>query len=150
MKRVFILFVLLVLSSAAAQNNVYLGVRLTGATLLEEIGGGAPFLGVQLGIQALDPIELRAAYDTSIGVSYAQADLLYSQPLGDAFRGYTGAGLDSYSDGWNGKEDFGVHGTAGVEYRTGVLGLFAEVQPIYGFGIAAFRIRSSLGINFHF
>lgn len=150
MKRVSALLVLLILSCAGAQGSVYLGVRLTGATLLEEIGGGAPFLGVQLGVRALDPVELRVAYDVSIGVSYAQADLLYSQPLGGSIRGYAGAGLDYYEDGWNGERDFGVHATAGTEYRTGIVGLFAEAQPIYGFGIAALRIRSSLGVNFHF
>ncbi len=139
----------LALSYAAAQDSIYLGVRLTGATLLEEIGGGAPFLGVQLGVRALDPIELRAAYDVSIGVAYAQADLLYSQSLGNG-RGYAGAGLDYYEDGWNGENDYGVHGTAGLEYRTGIVGLFAEVQPIYGFDVASLRIRSSLGVNFHF
>ena len=151
MKR-FVLALLapLALSYVAARDSIYLGVRLTGATLLEEIGDGAPFLGVQLGVQALDPVELRAAIDISVGVGYAQAELLYSQPLGDSFKGYVGAGLDSYSDGWNGETDFGVHGTAGVEYRTGIVGFFGEVQPIYGFGIAAFRMRSSLGVNFHF
>lgn len=150
MKRAFALLIFLVLSCAAAQGSVYLGVRLAGATLLEEIGGGAPFLGVQLGVRVLDPVELRVAYDASLGLTYAQADLLYSQPLGDGLRGYAGAGPDSYADGWNGETDVGIHGTAGLEYRTGIVGLFAEAQPIYGFGIAALRIRSSLGVNFHF
>lgn len=150
MKRASALLILLVLSCAAAQGSVYLGVRLAGATLLEEIGGGAPFLGVQLGVRALEPVELRAAYDVSLGVSYAQADLLYSQPLGGGARGYAGAGLDSYADGWNGETDVGVHGTAGLEYRTGIVGLFAEAQPIYGFGTAALRARLGLGINFYF
>lgn len=150
MKSVFVLFVLLALSGAAAQDTLYLGVRVAGATLLEEWVELVPYLGVQLGVRALELIELRAAYDVSLGVSYAHADLLYSQPLGDELRGYVGAGPDYYANGWNGERGYGAHGTAGIEYRTGIVGLFAEVQPIYGFDIGTFRLRSGFGVNFHF
>lgn len=152
MKRPLLLFLLSLMAAfpyAAAQNSVYLGVRLAGATVLEEDGESLPFLGVQLGVRVLEPIELRVAFDASVGVFYRQADLLCSQPLGDD-RGYVGAGLDYYENGWNGEENYGVHGTVGFEYRTGSVRLFAEVQPMYGFDVAVFRIRSSLGINFPF
>lgn len=136
---------------AAAQERVYLGLRLAGASGLEEPDiGFLPFLGLQAGVRVAGPLELRAAYDLSLGVSYASADLLYAQPLGDGFRGYAGAGPDYYADGWNGETDGGVHAVAGLEYRTGSAGFFAEVAPVYGFGVAALRVRSSLGVNLHF
>ncbi len=154
MKRALLFLVLglaAVSSHAAAQERVYLGLRLAGASSLEEPDiGFLPYLGLQAGLRLAGPLELRAAYDVSLGVSYASADLLYTQPLGDGFRGYAGAGPDYYADGWNGETDGGVHAAAGVEYRTGIVGLFAEVAPIYGFGSAALRVRSSLGVNLHF
>ena len=151
MKRGFILLVFLVLSCAAAQDILYVGFRLAAATGLEEVASGvAPYLGLQVGVRALDPLELRVAYDVSLGLTYAQADLLYSQPLGDGLRGYTGLGLDLYEDGWNGARGYGVHATAGLEVRTGTVGFFAEAQPIYAIDLGAFRLRSSLGVNLHF
>ena len=157
MKRAHLLLTLVLLtgsfhasSRAAAQERVYLGLRLAGASGLEEPDiGFLPFLGLQAGVRLAGPLELRAAYDVSLGVSYASADLLYSQPLGDGFRGYAGAGPDSYADGWNGETNYGVHATAGVETRTGIVGLFAEVAPLYGFGVAALRVRPGLGVNVH-
>ena len=151
MKRKFILLVLLVSSCAAAQDTLYLGFRLAAATGLEEVASGvAPYLGLHVGVRALDPLELRVAYDVSLGLAYAQADLLYSQPVGDGLRGYTGLGLDLYENGWNGERGYGVHATAGLEVRTGIVGFFAEAQPIYGIDLSAFRVRSSLGVNLHF
>lgn len=151
MKTVRLLFGLLTLSCAAAQDTLYVGLRLAAATGLEEVASGvAPYLGLQVGLRALEPLELRAAYDVSLGLSYAQADLLYSQPVGDGLRGYAGVGPDLYENGWNGERGSGVHATAGLEVRTGIVGFFAEAQPLYGFGLGAFRVRSSLGVNLHF
>lgn len=152
MKRALLLVLSLTAAShAAAQDTLYLGLRLAGGTGLEEVETGlVPFLGLQVGARLTGPLELRAAYDLSLGLSYAHADLLYAQPLGDGFRGYAGAGPDYYADGWNGETDGGVHATAGLEYRTGIVGTFAEIAPVYGFGTAALRVRSSLGVNLHF
>lgn len=151
MKRVWVSLLLLVGPCAAAQDTLYLGLRLTGATGLEEVATGlVPFLGVQVGVRALEPLELRVAYEVSIGLTYAHADLLYSQPLGDGLRGYAGVGPDYYEDGWNGARGYGVHATAGFEVRTGTVGFFAEAQPIYGIDLGALRLRSSLGVNLHF
>ena len=146
----FLIGLVFLLPYAAAQDSVSLGVRLALASSLESIGGEAPYLGLQLGIRALDPVEVRASYDISFGLEYASADLLYSQSLGSDLRGYAGFGPDYYADGWNGETDYGVHATAGVEYRTGIVGLFVEAQPIYGFGLAALRFRIGSGINFIF
>ena len=152
MKRAALVCSLIVLlSHAAAQERVYVGLRLAGGTGLEEPDiGFLPFLGLQAGVRLAGPLELRAAYDLSLGVSYASADLLYSQPLADGLRGYAGAGPDYYADGWNGEADYGAHVSAGLELRTGSAGFFAEIAPIYGFGTAALRVRSSLGVNLHF
>ncbi len=145
-----ILGLVLSLPCAAAQDSISLGIRLALASSLEAIGGEAPYLGLQLGVRALDPVELRASYDISLGLEYASADLLYSQSLGTDLRGCAGLGPDYYADGWNGETDYGVHGTAGVEYRTGIVGLFVEAQPIYGFGLTALRFRIWSGVNFIF
>ena len=145
-----VLMVLLSCFCTNAQETLYLGVRLAGASSLEAGGGAAPYLGLQLGVRALEPVDLRVSYDVSLGLTYASADLLYTQPLSENVRAYTGIGPDYYTDGWNGESGYGLHGTVGLEYRTGLVGLFAEAQPIYGFAIAALRIRFGLGVNFHF
>lgn len=151
MKRAALLVVCLLVPYTSAQETLYLGLRLAGASGLEEPDiGFLPFLGVQVGVRLSEPLELRAAYDVSLGVSYAHADLLYSQPLADGLRGYAGAGPDYYADGWNGETDYGVHASAGLEVRTGTVGLFAEVAPLYGFGTGALRVRSGVGVNLHF
>lgn len=43
-----------------------------------------------------------------------------------------------------------VRPTASCTVRTGMVGFVAEVQPIYGLDLGAFRVRSSLGVNLHF
>jgi hypothetical protein len=159
MKRLLLsICTLLLASSALAQNGsrdtVYIGLRLAAASPLESLYYGffspLPFLGLQVGVRALDPLELRAAFDLSLGLEYASADLLYSHTLSPDERLYGGLGPDYYSDGWNGETDYGAHATVGYEYRTGSFGFFAEAQPIYGFGIAALRLRLTGGVNVHF
>lgn len=151
MKRfVLTLLTLLVLSSAAAQDSVYLGVRVAGATSLDESAEEIPYLGLQFGVRVTGPLEVRAAFDTLLLASSAHADLLYIQPLGGGARGYLGAGPDLYTNAFNTEMNYGAHATAGIEYRTGIVGLFAEAQPIYAFSAAALRARLGLGVNFHF
>lgn len=95
-----------------------------------------------------------------------QVDLLYTQPLSEALRGYAGGGGDvlQFSFPREGLA-FAVHATAGVETPLGSgIGLFAEVQPTFVLnapdpdyadffgngGAATFFANLTLGVNVHF
>ncbi len=149
-----VLLALLALSCASAQDAYFgLHVDVVGSP---DPGSVAPLGGLQLGGPLLDGVELRASGFVLVLVNFLQVDLLYWQRLSDTLRGYAGGGPDvlllAFTDG----PALGVHGTAGVEYRTGsLIGLFAEVQPIFvvsgpytGFG--TFFGKLNLGVNFHF
>ena len=142
MRRTLLTLFALLLPLAAAEDTAYLGVRLAGSSL-------EPFLGAQVGAQVAGPLELRVGYDVSVGVYRAHADLLYTQPFGSGVRGYVGVGPERLDDGWTGRAAYGVHATAGAEYRSGVAGFFAEVQPAYLFDLDPFSVRLGLGVNFY-
>lgn len=142
MRRTLIALIIGFSSLAAAQNTAYLGVRLEGSSL-------GPFLGARVGARVAGPLELRVGYDVSVGVSRAHADLLYAQPLGSGVRGYVGAGPERLGNGWTGRSAYGLHATAGAEYRSGVAGFFAEMQPAYLFDLEPFSVRLGLGVNFY-
>ncbi len=149
MKTLLALLTFFVLSCAGAQST-YIGLRLAGASSLDESAERLPYLGLQVGIRVTGPLEFRAAFDTFLLASSVHADLLYAQPLGGGAHGYLGAGLDLYANVFVAEANYGAHATAGLEYRTGIVGLFAEAQPIYAFSAAALRARLGLGVNFHF
>ncbi len=148
-RSLLLLLAVLAVSSTHAQ-SAYIGLRLAGATSLDTSAERLPYLGLQLGLRVAGPLELRAALDTFLLASSAHADLLYTQPLGGGVRGYLGAGPDLYTNVFDAETNYGAHATAGVEYRSGVAGFFAEAQPIYAFSAAALRARLGLGVNFHF
>lgn len=149
MKTLLALLTFFILSCAGAQST-YIGLLLAGASSLDESAERLPYLGLQVGIRVTGPLEFRAAFDTFLLASALHADLLYTQPLGGEVRGYLGAGPDLYTNAFVAQANYGAHTTAGVEYRTGIVGFFAEAQPIYAFSAAALRARLGLGVNFHF
>ena len=140
MRRTLLALIIGFSSQAAAQDAGCLGVRLAGSSL-------GPFLGAQAGARVGGPLELRVGYDASIGVNRAHADLLYTQPLGSGVRGYLGAGPEHLDVGWTGRAACGLHATAGAEYRSGVAGFFADVQPAYLFDLEPFSVRLGFGVN---
>lgn len=79
--------------------------------------------------------------------------MLYVSPLPDSnARAYVGGGLDvgvifvpTYGAGAN----FGVHGTAGIEWLTERLGVFAEAQPVLYFG-GGLLVKLRGGVNVYF
>jgi hypothetical protein len=145
-KAVLVLFVLLALSCAQAQDS-YFGLH--GDVVL-----GSPVIpipGLQLGGPIADNVELRVSGLLLGYVNFLQVDVLYTQPLSDTLRGYGGGGGDvALAIVFGTSLDFGVHATAGVEYQLGSgIGLFGEVQPILVLpGI--FLGKLNLGINFHY
>ena len=148
MKRsLLVLFAFVTLPFAAAQPGGYLGIRLAGGTALDETAETLPFLGIQAGI-LFTSFELRLTADTFLFASAAHADVLYTQWFSSDVRGYVGGGFDTYSNVFVGESNPGVHATAGIEYRTGSVGLFVEGQPIYALNPSAVRGRVGLGINF--
>jgi hypothetical protein len=126
-----VLLALLALSCAEAQ-YAYFGLRVdvVGPPNLSPV---VPLPGFQLGGPVLDDVELRVSLHTFLLANFVQVDVLYTQNLSDALRGYGGVGGDVggiafYDDG----SIFGVHATAGLEYGLGSgVGLFGEVQPLY-------------------
>lgn len=150
MKRVLlILSVCLALSGAAAQDTAYVGVRLAAGTQEGSFYFFAePYVGLQVGVRVL-PLELRVAYDVSLGVYSALADLLYTRSFEGGPRAYAGAGLEHHSNDWTGQENYSFHATAGAEYRSGIVGFFAEAQPAYVSSVAPLRVRIGLGVNFY-
>lgn len=163
MKRsLLVLLALLTLTCAGAQGSYFgLRVAVVGPPNLSLV---VPLPGFQLGGPVLGNVELRVSLLTLLLANFVQVDVLYTQNLSDALRGYGGVGGDVggiafYDDG----SVFGVHATAGLEYGVGSgIGLFGEVQPLYvlyapeyllsgdpdsGLG---FLGKLNLGVNFHF
>ena len=130
MKRaLLVLLALSALSCAGAQSSYFgLHVDVVGSPSLV-----APLAGLQLGGPISEHIELRASGFVLVLANFFQVDVLYTHDVSDTLRAYGGGGGDAgliafYDDG----SLFGVHVTAGLEYRPGrVVGFFAELQPFY-------------------
>ena len=140
---------LLALSCAQAQSS-YFGLRL-GYTPLDFLGIQLPLFGLQYGGPVANNLELRGTLDTIYLFSFAQADLLYSVGFSDDLRGYLGGGPGVIFVGLFEVPDAEVHGTAGLEYRTGSVGFFAEAQPIFPLPDLQYPLfKLGAGINFRF
>lgn len=156
MKLVSALLVLLLLTCAQAQEALqssYAGLQLGGVL---SSSGPAPFAELQLGRPAAENVELRAAGLPLILVNVLQLDLLYTWRRSEVLRGYVGGGPDALLLAFTDGPAFGVHATAGLEYRPGgAFGLFAEAQPVYLVsgpysGLGTFLGKLNLGVNLHF
>lgn len=150
------LLVWLVLSCAQAQEALqssYVGLQLGGVL---SGSGVAPFAELQIGGPVAENVEFRAAGLPLILVNVLQLDLLYAWRVSETLKRYAGGGPDVLALAFTDGPAFGVHGTAGLEYRPGgALGLFAEVQPVYLIsgpysGFDTFFGKLNLGVNLHF
>jgi hypothetical protein len=144
-----VLLAFLALSCAGAQNS-YFGLRLA-YTPIDFFGTQLPLFGFQLGVPVANNLAFRGTLDTIVLLSFAQVDLLYSVGLSSDLSGYIGGGPDvTFVDMFR-YPSAAVHGTAGLEYRTGSVGFFAEAQPILPLpDLQNPLFKLGAGVNFHF
>lgn len=159
LKRTLLLLLVCVFSSAQAQS--YIGVG--GAWQTSSAYGSAPLVSIQVGGQAAPEfgrLEVRAALDTLLLFSNLSLDAFASVRLHDTLlRVYFGGGPDvlifAPLDSIPGQERFpvssGLHGTLGLEFLTGSVRPFAELQPaaaLYGEPVVGLKARA--GVNVYF
>lgn len=163
MKRsLLVLLALSALSCGQAQAS-YVGLQVGGVADLSNSGPVAPLPGLHFGFPVYDSVELRVSLLTLLLVNFLQLDLLYTQNLSTSLRGYVGGGGDVGGIALTEGGIFGVHATAGMEYRLGSgVGLFGEVQPLYVLeapdyllstdpdSALGFYGKLNLGLNVHF
>lgn len=115
--------------------------------------GAVPLLGLQLGGPVTERLELRGTLDTLLIASNIGADLLYPFAVSEDVRGYIGGGADfiylvipelAYGS------SFGLHATAGLEYLTGAVGFYGEVQPYILLSSPIRALKARAGVNFYF
>lgn len=149
MQRFLLVLIALVTLSCVQAQGSYFGLRLA-YTPIDFFGTQLPLFGFQLGVSVADNLELRGTLDTVVLLSFAQVDLLYSVGFSDDLRGYVGGGPDvTFVDLFR-YPSAAVHGTAGLEYRTGRVGLFAEAQPILPLPDLRTLFKLGAGVNFYF
>lgn len=87
--------------------------------------------------------------ETVVATASLGADLLYRVPLGDGFSAYGGVGPGILFLPLS--QAYALCGALGIEYGTGRVGFFSEVQPLLtrsDFGLDYGRLRT--GVNFSF
>ena len=162
-----LLFLLALALPVGFAQQFYLGAALGKAlTSTEDIRSlrGAE-LGAQFGIDFLPSVGVRAALEGnpssgSFELASGDAILRFYLPL-SANAVYVGAGADAYfsaqpdaiSDFRD--ADLAAHALAGLEFRLGRFGLFAEALPSYTLGddfrdSDSYYLRARSGVNFHF
>lgn len=142
----------------ACAQRAYVGANLT---LLTDGYYTSPLFGVQVGGSLLPGLELRGAFETVVLGSSLSADLLYRVGPFGPLEGYVGAGPEVLFAPTAavlpaqvtplGTPNAGLHGTVGLELRTGALGFFGELQPILTLGpprLGYTKFRT--GVNLHF
>jgi hypothetical protein len=81
-----VLLAFLTLSCVQAQSS-YVGFHLSGVTSTSRV---SPFAELQVGGPVADNVELRLSGLPFVLFNLLQVDLLYTQQLSEALRGYTG------------------------------------------------------------
>lgn len=163
--RIFALFAFLTLPAAFAQ-NLYVGAEV-GQLLTE---GGSELstrdLGAQLGLN-FSSLGVRAAVEGNLAAQSLESGSvdallnlgLFGQSLyfgvgGDAFDLSRLGELETLQLGGT-ESPFGVHATVGGELRLSLIGVFAEIQPVYrlsqnGVDESSGFFRTRAGVNIHF
>ena len=148
MKRgLLILITILGLSSVQAQES-YVGV---GATLADF---WFPMPSVQVG-GPVAQMEVRGTLSSILSFNDFGLDILYRFPISDApLAGYVGGGPNAGLVFFGGGDlILGLRATAGLEYFTGNIGIYGELQPVIpisGFnGVPVFGSLRT-GVNFYF
>ena len=138
----------LLFCAAGQAQSSYVGV---GAALTN---GVIPLFGIQVGGPVAEQLEVRGTLDSVFFVTDLGLDLLYTFPVsGTTLEGYIGGGPDVIPLFINSSELWlAVHATAGLEYLTGSVGIYGELQPLlpfFGVGATVF-IKTRAGVNFYF
>lgn len=163
--RVFALLAFLALPAAFAQ-NLYLGAEV--GQLLNDSGSDLSTrnLGAQLGLN-FSGLGVRAAVEGNVAAQSLESGSvdallslgLFGQSLyfgvgGDAFDLSRLGELETLQTG-GADSPFGVHATVGGELRLSLIGVFAEIQPVYrlstgGVDRSSGFFRTRAGVNIHF
>lgn len=155
------LFLLIFCTLASAQAQTYFGIG--GARLISSFGS-VPLVSVQVGGRTTPEfghLEVRAAFDTLLLFSDLSLNAFASVRFPDAsLRVYFGGGPDvlifAPLDSIPGQErlpvSFGLHGTLGLEFLSGAIRPFTELQPaaalLYGEPVLGLKTRA--GVNVYF
>ncbi len=141
-----------------------LGTPLTSADEIDDLTDSFE-LGAQFGLDFLPSFGVRAAIEGnpySGGFKLASGDAIFRFYLPMSPNSlYTGLGADAYfsdqPDAVSDLEeaDLVAHALAGLEFRLGRFGLFAEALPSYVVGRDfsdrnSYYLRARSGVNFHF
>lgn len=163
--RIFALFAFLTLPAAFAQ-SLYVGAAV--GQLLSESGSelSTRDLGAQLGLN-FSGLGVRAAVEGNLAAQSLESGSvdallnlgLFGQSLyfgvgGDAFDLSRLGELETLQTDV-GESPFGVHATVGGELRLSLIGVFAEIQPVYrlspgGVDESSGFFRTRAGVNVHF
>lgn len=142
--------VLLSLGMSQAQGS-YVGI---GASVLTNFSdGAAPLLSLQVAGPVAETLELRGTLDTLLFLSVIGADLLYPFAVSPTLKGYAGGGADFayiFLPGLAAGGTVTLHATAGLEARSGDLGLYGEVQPYALLSAPIVALKARFGVNFYF
>lgn len=149
MKTILSALVVLALSSAMAENTLYLGARGFAPLSAQPLAVENLTLGGQVGAN-FNMFGLRGLVQTNLAFSSLRIG-------GDAYFNL-GSDLSKIYLGGGGSVALGgglepeAHGLAGLETHIGGLGLFAEALPGFKLGgvQAEFDLKISAGINLHF
>lgn len=152
MKRTALLILMAVLSLSTVQaQERYFGV---GASVLTNfVDGVFPLLSLQLGGSVADKLELRGTLETLLLISNAGVDLLYTFPVAEEVRGYAGGGADLFFivlPGVTADLAPGAHGTVGLEYPTGNVRFYSEIQLYLLLALPVPIPKFRAGVNFYF
>lgn len=149
-KQWFLAMVAVLCLGVSQAQGSYAGV---GVSLLTNFSDGAvPLLSLQFGSQVAENLELRGTLDTLLIASNVGADLLYPFSVSEDVQGYAGGGVDFiylFIPGVAGGSSFGLHATAGLEYLTGTVGLYGEVQPYALLSAPILALKARFGVNFY-
>lgn len=163
--RIFVLLAFFTLPAAFAQ-SLYVGAEVGQLLTENDLGLSERDLGAQLGFN-FSSLGVRAAVEGNLAAQRLESGSvdallnlgLFGQSLyfgvgGDAFDLSRLGELETLQAG-SADSPFGVHATVGGELRLSLIGVFAEIQPVYRLGQGGvdessgfFRTRA--GVNVHF
>lgn len=108
---------------------------------------------MQAGGPVAETLELRGTLDTVLLLSILGADLLYPFAVSPTLEGYAGGGADFaylFVSGLAAAGTLMLHATAGLEVRSGGLGIYGEVQPYTLLSAPILALKARFGVNVYF
>ena len=163
--RVLALLTVFALPAASAQ-SLYVGAEVGQLLQDSDLALSERSLGAQVGLN-VSGLGLRAAVEGNLAAQRLESGSLdallnvglFGQSLyfgvgGDAFDLSRLGELETLQTG-DGVSPFGVHATVGGELRLSLIGVFAEIQPVYrvlsgDLDVDSGFFRTRAGVNIHF